>query len=103
MAYQQTGAGWGAFALLFLLPDLSLIGYLRNARIGAQLYNAAHSYLGPAALIAVGVMAAQPAALALGLVWTAHIGFDRMLGYGLKYGSGFGATHLGRIGRVDPW
>jgi len=103
IAYQQVGAGWGAFALLFLLPDLSLLGYLRDARTGALLYNAAHSTLGPAALIAIGATAAQPVALALGLVWTAHIGFDRLLGYGLKYGAGFGATHLGRIGRADPW
>jgi len=103
IAYQQVGAGWGAFALFFLLPDLSLLGYLRDARTGALLYNAAHSYLGPAALIAAGVLGPQPVALALGLVWTAHIGFDRLLGYGLKYVSGFGATHLGPVGRADPW
>lgn len=41
--------------------------------------------------------------MAAGLIWSAHIGFDRALGYGLKYASGFGATHLGRIGRTDPW
>lgn len=103
IAYDQIGAGWGAFALLFLLPDLSMLGYLRGARMGALLYNAAHSYLGPAALIALGVLGAQPVALAGGLVWLAHIGFDRMLGYGLKYREGFGATHLGRIGRPDAW
>jgi len=103
IAYDQIGAGWGAFALLFLLPDLSMLGYLRGARTGALLYNAAHSCLGPAALIALGALGAQPVALAGGLIWLAHIGFDRMLGYGLKYREGFGATHLGRIGRPDAW
>ena len=103
LAYDQVGAGWGAFALLFLVPDVSLLGYLAGARTGAMLYNAAHSYLGPAALIALGALAAQPVALALGLVWLAHIGFDRLLGYGLKYGSSFGATHLGQLGPRDAW
>ncbi len=103
IAYDQLGAGWGAFALLFLLPDLSMLGYLRDARTGALLYNAAHSYLGPAALIALGALGTQPVALAGGLIWLAHIGLDRMLGYGLKYQEGFRATHLGRIGRPDAW
>ncbi|WP_345944777.1 DUF4260 domain-containing protein [Variovorax sp. dw_954] len=103
VAYDQVGAGWSAFALWFLVPDLSLLGYLAGARTGALLYNAAHSYVGPAALSGFGALAAQPAVLALGLVWMAHIGFDRMLGYGLKYGSGFGATHLGQVGKRDAW
>ncbi len=103
VAYAQVGAGWGAFALLFLVPDVSLLGYLAGPRIGAALYNAAHAHFGPAMLIALGALVAQPVALALGLIWTAHIGFDRLLGYGLKYGSGFGATHLGRLGPRDAW
>ncbi len=102
-AYAQLGAGWGAFALLFLLPDLSLLAYLAGSRVGAMAYNAAHSYIGPAALLGAGFVGDLPAALAVGLIWSAHIGFDRALGYGLKYAGGFGETHLGRIGRADPW
>lgn len=101
-AYASTGAGWGAFALLFLLPDLSLVAYLRGPRLGAQAYNAAHSMPGPIALVAGGALAAQPVLLAVGLVWAAHIGMDRMLGFGLKYEVGFADTHLGRVGN-DPW
>jgi len=67
------------------------------------IYNLAHSYVGPVALIALGLLADMPVALAVGLIWCAHIGFDRMLGYGLKYTSGFAATHLGRLGPTDPW
>lgn len=102
-AYAQFGAGWGWFALLFLLPDLSFPGYLAGPRVGAAAYNAAHSYTGPLALLAAGILGAMPVLLAIALVWCAHIGFDRALGYGLKYTSGFGDTHLGPIGRGDPW
>lgn len=102
-AYAQFGAGWGFFAWLFLLPDLSFLAYLAGPRVGAITYNAAHSYAGALALLAGGVLGAMPVLLALGLVWCAHIGADRALGYGLKYASGFGATHLGRLGRADPW
>lgn len=102
-AYAQFGAGWGAFALWFFVPDLSMLGYLAGPRIGALAYNAGHSYVGPVALLAFGVLAAQPWAVAGALIWLAHIGFDRALGYGLKYAAGFAHTHLGRIGRADPW
>jgi len=102
-AYAQFGAGWGMFALLLLAPDLAVLGYLAGPRVGAALYNAAHSYVGAVALLVLGVLAAMPWAVAGGLIWCAHIGLDRALGYGLKYGSDFGATHLGRIGRADPW
>ncbi|WP_102905239.1 MULTISPECIES: DUF4260 domain-containing protein [unclassified Variovorax] len=102
-AYLHLGASWGAFAMLFLLPDLSFLGYLAGPRVGAVAYNAAHSYIGPVALLGLGLVGDIPAALALGLIWSAHIGLDHALGYGLKYGSEFGVTHLGRVGPTDPW
>jgi Domain of unknown function (DUF4260) len=97
-AYARFGAGWGLFAACFLLPDLSFLGYLANARVGAAAYNAAHSSVGGIGMIAIGAFFAAPAFVTAGLVWTAHVGFDRALGYGLKYGRGFGYTHLGPIG-----
>ena len=97
-AYARFGAGWGLFAACFLLPDLSFLGYLANTRVGAAAYNAAHSSVGGVAMITIGAFFAAPAFVAAGLVWTAHVGFDRALGYGLKYGRGFGFTHLGPIG-----
>jgi hypothetical protein len=102
-AYAQFGAGWGWFAGLFLLPDLSFLAYLAGPRLGALAYNAAHSYLGAVGLLAIGVLGASSMLLAAALVWCAHIGFDRLLGYGLKYSAGFGHTHLGRLGPQDPW
>jgi Domain of unknown function (DUF4260) len=97
-AYSRWGGSWTQFALWFLLPDVALLAYWVSARFGAVAYNLTHSYLGALALLAWGVMATQPMALSLGLIWVAHIGFDRALGYGLKYSQGFTFTHLGVIG-----
>ena len=99
LLYAQTDAHWWLFPVLFLVPDLSFAGYLAGPRIGAAVYNAAHTTLGPIVLVGFGVSLARPLAISLALVWAAHIGFDRALGYGLKYAAGFGLTHLGRIGR----
>ena len=93
--YHLIHANWLMFALLFLVPDLSILGYLAGRRIGAAVYNAGHSYLLPVALAVAGFSAHAAVAYALAMIWTAHIGFDRMLGYGLKYPAGFGVTHLG--------
>jgi len=96
--YVHTGAGVGMFLALFLIPDLSMLGYLVGNRVGAASYNVAHSYLGPLALAAVGM--ALPSLLPFAVIWAAHVAFDRMLGYGLKYATAFGDTHLGRTGRA---
>jgi hypothetical protein len=85
------------FALLFFAPDLSMLGYLGRNRVGAAAYNAVHSYPLPAALVAYGVLAGAPLAVSLALIWTAHIGLDRLIGYGLKYPTAFKDTHLGRL------
>jgi len=101
--HAQLDAGWGRFALLFLLPDLAFFGYLAGPRLGAALYDTTHSLMGPALLGGAGLAFGAPAAMAPALVWAAHIGFDRLLGHGLKYARGFGFTHLGRPGPRDPW
>jgi hypothetical protein len=96
-AFALLGGNWWIFALLFLLPDLGMLGYLRGPKAGAFTYNLTHTHAGPALLAAVA-WAAAPALLPVAAVWFAHIGFDRALGYGLKLQT-FGRTHLGRIGR----
>ena len=97
--YAFIGGSWLLFALLLLAPDLAMIGYRFGPVVGAAAYNAVHAYLAPAALGAVGLALDAPTMQALALIWVAHIGLDRALGYGLKYATGFGDTHLGRIGR----
>jgi hypothetical protein len=99
-AYSWLGGSWPLFALLLLAPDLAMLGYRFGPAFGAAAYNAVHSYLAPAALGAAGLALGAPITQALALIWIAHIGLDRALGFGLKYASGLGDTHLGRFGRA---
>ena len=99
LAYRAVDGNWWLFAILFLVPDISMLGYLSNPALGARLYNLAHSYVLPAILLAMFLWIGNPLGVAIAIIWIAHIGFDRFAGYGLKYESSFGATHLGRIGR----
>jgi hypothetical protein len=98
--YARTGASWWLFGVMALAPDLSFVGYLAGQRVGAAAYNAAHTTVGPIVLALIGLLAPSPLAVAIALIWLAHVGADRLLGYGLKYTAGFGFTHLGRIGRA---
>ena len=92
-AYAWLQASWWLFAVLFLVPDVFMIGYLRGPKLGATLYNVGHWYGLPALLIACG-LAAHNDSTSVGLIWAAHIGFDRVLGFGLKYPESFQANHL---------
>jgi hypothetical protein len=100
--YSRTGASWGLFAALWLVPDLSMLGYLAGPRAGAASYNAAHWYVFPGALALVAIAFHRDALLPFALIWFNHIGVDRLLGYGLKYATAFGDTHLGRQGKSKP-
>lgn len=89
---------WWTFASVLLLPDLGMAGYLANTRLGAALYNSVHTETPPILLLCTALAREDKTLTGLALCWLAHIGMDRMLGYGLKYGTGFGHTHLGKIG-----
>lgn len=97
--YARFGGSWWLFAALWLAPDLSMLSYLHNPAWGSRVYNAVHSYATPATLGLVAFLLHAHLSLALALIWTNHIGVDRLLGYGLKYSESFGLTHLGRVGR----
>ncbi len=99
LAYAEFGSDWGTFALFFFAPDLSFAGYLAGPKVGAISYNVAHSLIGALLVLATGFIISAPIAITAGIIWMAHIGFDRALGYGLKYTAGFKFTHLGIIGR----
>jgi Domain of unknown function (DUF4260) len=88
---------WLLFAVLILAPDLGMLGYLANERIGAATYDLVHVTAWPLAVGVVGVLGNSETAIAVALVWLAHIGVDRAFGYGLKYGTGFKDTHLQRV------
>lgn len=99
LLYARTGASWWLFAVLWLVPDLSMLGYVGKPCRAARIYNAFHTYLGPGVLgLSAYLLHAQNLLLPVALIWANHIGVDRLLGYGLKYSDGFGVTHLGLIG-----
>jgi hypothetical protein len=95
LGYALLGASWWLFFALLLVPDVFMAGYLFGPRVGALLYNAGHTYALPIVLGAGGAGLGSPLLGAIALIWTAHIGLDRALGYGLKHASGFRDTHLG--------
>jgi Domain of unknown function (DUF4260) len=95
--YGQGHFPWWLFAVFFLAPDLSMLGYVASVKVGATLYNLVHTLVGPICLLLVAWLAPVPRLLPLGLIWIAHLGFDRMLGYGLKYPTQFRDTHLQRV------
>ena len=100
-AYQALGQSWWLFALLFLTPDLSMLGYLASPGIGAAIYNTVHSWVTVAILFFLVryIFGDDPLLTSLPMILGAHIGFDRALGYGLKYTTSFRDTHLGMIGK----
>ena len=100
LLYAVWGGSWWLYLILFLAPDISFIAYLSGPRFGAMIYNAMHSYLIPVPLMTLGFGLEAPLLLSIAIIWLSHIGFDRALGYGMKYSAGFCFTHLGRIGRA---
>ena len=97
LLYWVNGGSWLLFGVLLLAPDLSMLGYLAGPKVGAAIYNAFHTYAMPAVVGASGVIFASPVAIAVALIWFAHIGMDRTVGYGLKYPTSFKDTHLQRV------
>ncbi len=89
--------GWVIFAILFFFPDLSIIFYLINNKVGAWCYNIAHHVLTVILLLGLGYWLDQDIWTMLALVQLTHIGFDRILGYGLKYPTHFKETHLDKF------
>ena len=97
LVYGLSGHSWLRFSLLFFVPDVSMLGYAGGPRLGAALYNLIHSYTLPLLILAAVITQHRGDLMPYALIWLAHIGFDRMLGYGLKYPTQFKDTHLGRV------
>jgi hypothetical protein len=97
LLYGELQANWVLFVVLVLAPDLSMLGYLSSLRLGTATYNLVHALVVPLLLIALSIICKQFWLLPYGLIWTAHIGVDRLLGFGLKYPTRFRDTHLQRL------
>jgi Domain of unknown function (DUF4260) len=95
--YREIHASWILYVILLLAPDLAMLGYLHGIRTETISYNIIHTLTGPLLLIGFAVIGKSPQLLPYGLVWTSHIGLDRLLGFGLKYPTQFSDTHLQRI------
>lgn len=91
---------WTWFLVLFLVPDVSMIGYVFGPRAGAVMYNTAHLYAWPAGLLATGLVFHTSWATTAALTWIAHVSFDNVMGYGLKLPTGFEHTIYGSIGKA---
>lgn len=97
--FSQLDYAWWLFALFFFAPDLSMIGYLANPRLGAWTYNLIHHKGVAISLYVLGYLLSTPWLMFAGTILLGHSSFDRVLGYGLKYEDSFQNTHLGRIGQ----
>ena len=95
--YRYFGFGWGPFALFILAPDLTGLLYFGNKRIFTLAYNLAHTLVFPLALGGISLIFGSTLGLQIALIWLAHIGMDRAIGYGLKYPTSFNQTHLSRV------
>jgi hypothetical protein len=95
--YSQGHFRWWLYAVLFLAPDLFMMGYLANVRVGSAFYNLAHTLALPVLLLVLGFLRPAPQVYPYTLIWLSHIGCDRMLGYGLKYPTFFKDTHLQHV------
>jgi len=100
--YASYDFSWLAFGLLLLVPDVSMVGYVHGTKLGAIVYNIGHSIVLPLTLSVSYLLISDAPSLLLqlSLIWFAHIGLDRILGYGLKHDDDFKHTHLGWIGKT---
>ena len=98
--YSQYGEGWLLAVALFFAPDLALLTYAISSSAGTAIYNILHTYTLPAVLGSIGVLMPQPLLWSIALIWAAHIGFDRMLGLGLRSPGSLNYAQLRRIGRA---
>jgi len=96
IVYESIGGNWWLAIPLLLLPDLSAIGYLGGLRLGSFTYNLFHNWLIGLAVLGVGVAMDSSLMLFAGTILVAHVGMDRLAGYGLKHTTGFKDTHLQR-------
>jgi hypothetical protein len=97
VAYAHIDGSWWLFLGLILAPDLGLLGYLHSAAVGAWSYNLLHTYILPVLLAAAGFHLGMAFLVPVAVIWIAHIGADRLLGFGLKYPADQKDQHFARL------
>tara|TARA_R110000796_G_scaffold37722_4_gene95383 strand:+ start:291638 stop:291997 length:360 start_codon:yes stop_codon:yes gene_type:complete len=92
---------WWWFLILLLTPDIGMLGYLFNPKIGSISYTIFH-HKGVAIVIYLwGIYLSIPLCQLVGIILFSYAAMDRFFGYGLKYEKGFKYTHLGEIGNTN--
>lgn len=95
--FSLTDFEWWWYPALILLPDIGMIGYAVNPRIGAFTYNLFHHRGLAVAILCAGWFLANPNLELAGIILLGHSSMDRIFGYGLKYPDSFKNTHLGKL------
>jgi hypothetical protein len=95
--YAALNGHWLLFILLFLVPDLSFLAYFAGRKTGSIIYNIVHSCVLPFILFMIGLLYDHALTMQIAVIWFAHIGTDRLVGYGLKYPNDFKTSHLSRV------
>jgi hypothetical protein len=97
--FSRLDFAWWYFPLLLLSPDIGMLGYLVNPKIGAWLYNLFHHKALAITILVFGFTQNNQVVMLVGTILFSHAAFDRTMGYGLKYEDSFANTHLGKIGK----
>lgn len=97
--FSKLDYAWWWYPVLLFTPDLSMIGYIVNPRVGAWTYNLVHFKGLGLAMYVLGIALTNPTLQLAGVILFGHSSMDRILDYGLKYPDSFQHTHLGMIGK----
>jgi hypothetical protein len=95
--YIHSGGQLLMFVVLLFVPDIFMVGYVKNNQLGSLVYNFGHTYLTPASVLVLALVLNATLGIHIALIWFAHIGLDRTIGYGLKYATGFKDTHFSKV------
>lgn len=95
--FNLLGYAWWVYAALILTPDIGMLGYLVNKKVGAITYNIFHHKALAIVVAALGLLLCNNPLLLAGIILFGHAAMDRMMGYGLKFYTGFKHTHLGEL------
>lgn len=95
--YSRVAPDWLLFALLLFVPDVTMIGYLRDVRLGSLIYNLGHTLSLPILMVSIALALSSVLLAQISLIWIAHIAIDRIMGYGLKYATTFKDTHMQHV------
>ncbi|MEP1095443.1 MAG: DUF4260 domain-containing protein [Cyclobacteriaceae bacterium] len=95
--FNQTDYQWWVFLVFILAPDIGMVGYVVNAKMGAFTYNIFHHKGIALAVLCLGWFLENPMMELGGIILFGHASMDRIFGYGLKFSDSFKHTHLGKL------